>query len=82
MDNKTEIVELNAQCDALIKKYLVGESESEKFRFWQEGKSEMLRLLAKRHNMRVVDDSLREYTRAISAAQIALGDLFNIDEEE
>jgi hypothetical protein len=52
MDNKTEIVELNAQCDALIKKYLVGESESEKFRFWQEGKSEMLRLLAKRHNMR------------------------------
>jgi hypothetical protein len=32
MDNKTEIVELNAQCDALIKKYLAGESESEKFR--------------------------------------------------
>jgi hypothetical protein len=64
MNNKTEIVELNAQCDALIKKYLVGESESEKFR------------------LRVVDDSLREYTRAISAAQIALGDLFNIDEEE
>jgi hypothetical protein len=64
MDNKTEIVELNAQCDALIKKYLAGESESEKFR------------------LRVVDDSLREYTRAISAAKIALGDLFNIDEEE
>jgi hypothetical protein len=37
------------------KKDLAGESESEKFRFWQEGKSEMLRLLAKRHNMRVVD---------------------------
>jgi hypothetical protein len=47
-----------------------------------ESKSEMLRLLAKRHNMRVLDDSLREYTRAISAAKIALGDLFNIDEEE
>jgi hypothetical protein len=76
MDNKTEIVELNAQCDALIKKYLAGESPN------AESKSEMLRLLAKRHNMRVVDDSLREYTRAISAAKIALGDLFNIDEEE
>jgi hypothetical protein len=62
MDNKTEIVELNAQCDALIKKYLAGEgeSESEKFRFWQEGKSEMLRLLAKRHNMRVVDITIDE----------------------
>ena len=60
MDNKTEIVELNAQCDALIKKYLVRESESEKFRFWQEGKSEMLRLLAKRHNMRVVDITIDE----------------------
>jgi hypothetical protein len=30
MDNKTEIVELNAQCDALIKKYLVGESPMQK----------------------------------------------------
>jgi ribosomal protein L40E len=77
MDNKTEIVELNAQCDALIKKYLAGESPN-----CRKCKSEMLRLLAKRHNMRVVDDSLREYTRAISAAKIALGDLFNIDEEE
>jgi hypothetical protein len=36
------------------------ESESEKFRFWQEGKSEMLRLLAKRHNMRVVDITIDE----------------------
>jgi hypothetical protein len=42
MDNKTEIVELNAQCDALIKKYLAGESSN------AESKSEMLRLLAKR----------------------------------
>ena len=45
MDNKTEVVELNAQCDALIKKYLAGESPN------AEIKSEMLRLLAKRHNM-------------------------------
>jgi hypothetical protein len=56
----SETYRLNAQCDALIKKYLVGESESEKFRFWQEGKSEMLRLLAKRHNMRVVDITIDE----------------------
>ena len=60
MDNKTEIAELNAQCDTLVKKYLSESekkylSESERLRFLQEGKSEMLRLLAKRHNMRLVD---------------------------
>ena len=47
--------ELNAECDALVEKSL-----RETLRDLAEGKSEALRLLAKRHGVEVIDIPLKE----------------------
>ena len=50
-----ELKELNAECDALVEKSL-----RETLRDLAEGKSEGLRLLAKRHGVEVVDIPVKE----------------------